>query len=111
MSRRSASSPTRTSYVSTHPHPRLSLSNLRLTRIQGPYGYSNDVSGLMGATLLLAGLVAAAITSPLFDRVLTSHLAITCKILCPLLGGLWLSLIWAGACPLSFPFLFHTLSW
>ena len=50
------------------------------------------------ATLLLAGLVAAAITSPLFDRVLTSHLAITCKILCPLLGGLWLSLIWAGAC-------------
>ncbi|THG96796.1 hypothetical protein EW026_g5107 [Hermanssonia centrifuga] len=62
----------------------------------GPYGYANDISGLMGATLLLAGLIAAAVTSPLFDRVLTRHLAITCKILCPILGVLWLSLIWAA---------------
>ncbi|KAJ3550543.1 hypothetical protein NM688_g5055 [Phlebia brevispora] len=62
----------------------------------GPYGYSSDISGLMGAALLLCGLVAAAITSPLFDRVLTRHLAITCKILCPILGGMWLSLIWTG---------------
>lgn len=65
--------------------------------LQGPYGYSSDISGLMGATLLLAGLVCAAATSPLFDRVFTTHLAITCKILCPILAATWLSLIWAGA--------------
>lgn len=50
----------------------------------------------MGATLLLTGLVAAIVTSPIFDRVLTRHLALTCKVLCPILGVLWLSLIWAG---------------
>ena len=56
------------------------------------------MAGYMGATLLLAGLVTAIITSPLFDRVFTRHLAITCKVLCPILGGMWLSLIWASAC-------------
>lgn len=56
------------------------------------------MAGYMGATLLLAGLVTAIITSPLFDRVFTRHLAITCKILCPILGGMWLSLIWASMC-------------
>ncbi|KAI0077634.1 MFS general substrate transporter [Panus rudis PR-1116 ss-1] len=60
-----------------------------------PYGYSDDISGFMGAVLLLVGIVAALITAPLFDRVLTNHLAITCKILCPILAVLWLSLIWA----------------
>ncbi|KAK7676965.1 hypothetical protein QCA50_020083 [Cerrena zonata] len=60
-----------------------------------PYGYSDTVSGLMGAVLLLVGLVFAIITSPLFDRVLTHHMALVCKILCPILGVLWLSLIWA----------------
>lgn len=56
----------------------------------------------MGATLLLTGLVAAIVTSPIFDRVLTRHLALTCKVLCPILGVLWLSLIWAGEllCPI-----------
>ncbi|KIP09398.1 hypothetical protein PHLGIDRAFT_11937 [Phlebiopsis gigantea 11061_1 CR5-6] len=62
----------------------------------GPYGYSSDTSGFMGATLLLAGIVAAVVTSPLFDRVLTHHLALTCKVLCPILGVVWLSLIWAA---------------
>ncbi|GJE88933.1 MFS general substrate transporter [Phanerochaete sordida] len=60
-----------------------------------PYGYSSDTAGLMGATLLLAGIACAVVTSPLFDRVLTHHLALTCKVLCPALGALWLSLIWA----------------
>jgi hypothetical protein len=71
---------------------------------QGPYGYSSNTAGLMGATLLLAGLVCAAATAPLFDRVLTRHLAWTCKALCPVLAALWLSLVWAGAHPLSLPF-------
>lgn len=64
--------------------------------VQGPYGYSDDIAGFMGACLLLSGLVTAIITSPLFDRVLTRHLAITCKLLCPILGGMWLSLIWTS---------------
>jgi FLVCR family MFS transporter 7 len=59
-------------------------------------GYSADVSGLMGACLLLSGILAAIITAPLFDRVFTHHLAITSKILIPTVGGGWLLLIWAG---------------
>lgn len=50
----------------------------------------------MGAALLIAGIVAAIATAPLFDRVLTHHLSITLRILCPLIGSSWLSLIWAG---------------
>jgi len=61
----------------------------------GPYGYSDDTSGFFGATLLLVGIVAAVVTAPLFDRVLTHHLAWTCKVLCPILAIFWLSLIWA----------------
>lgn len=33
-----------------------------------PWGYSNDDAGIAGAVLILAGLVVAAITSPLIDR-------------------------------------------
>ncbi|KAJ3975765.1 major facilitator superfamily domain-containing protein [Lentinula raphanica] len=65
------------------------------SQIMQPVGYSDDISGLMGACLLLTGLVAAVVTAPLFDRVFTKHLAISAKILLPILGGAWLSLIWA----------------
>ena len=50
----------------------------------------------MGAALLLAGILAAIATSPMFDRILTHHLGITVRILCPIIGAAWLSLIWAG---------------
>ncbi|KAI0744766.1 MFS general substrate transporter [Earliella scabrosa] len=60
----------------------------------GPYGYSDDTAGLMGAALLLVGLVAAAITSPLFDRVFTNHLAISCKAVVPVQAACWIALIW-----------------
>jgi FLVCR family MFS transporter 7 len=50
----------------------------------------------MGAALLLTGIVAAILTAPLFDRVLTHHLGITIKILVPIVAVAWLSLIWAG---------------
>ena len=50
----------------------------------------------MGACLLLTGLVAAIVTSPLFDRVFTHHLALTAKILVPSTAAAWLSLIWAS---------------
>ncbi|PFH46175.1 hypothetical protein AMATHDRAFT_77780 [Amanita thiersii Skay4041] len=64
-------------------------------QILEPVGYSEDISGLMGACLLLTGIVAAIVTAPIFDRIFTHHLAITSKILVPILGGTWLSLIWA----------------
>ncbi|KAH9985811.1 MFS general substrate transporter [Russula compacta] len=60
-----------------------------------PYGYSDNTSGLMGAAMLLSGIVAAIVTSPTFDRILTHHLGITVRILCPIIGVTWLSLIWA----------------
>jgi FLVCR family MFS transporter 7 len=50
----------------------------------------------MGAALLLSGIVAAIITSPIFDRVLTHHLALAVRIICPITATAWLSLIWAG---------------
>lgn len=61
-----------------------------------PQGYSEDVSGFIGATLLLSGIVASAVTSPIFDRVLTRHLALTVKVFVPVLSAAWLSMIWAG---------------
>ncbi|TFK68705.1 MFS general substrate transporter [Pluteus cervinus] len=63
-------------------------------QILQPMGYSADVSGFMGACLLLSGIIAAVITAPLFDRVLTYHLAKTAKALVPVVGCAWLSLIW-----------------
>jgi MFS transporter, FLVCR family, MFS-domain-containing protein 7 len=50
----------------------------------------------MGAALLLSGIVAAIATSPAFDRILTHHLGITVRILCPIVAIAWFSLIWAG---------------
>jgi len=64
-------------------------------QILQPVGYSEEVAGFMGAGLLLAGIIAAAVTAPLFDRVFTHHLAMTSKALVPVLGCTWLSLIWA----------------
>ncbi|KAJ7163873.1 MFS general substrate transporter, partial [Mycena crocata] len=60
-----------------------------------PQGYSDHDAGLMGATLLLCGIGAAAVSAPLFDRVFTSHLARTMKILVPIVAVGWFSLIWA----------------
>jgi len=65
-------------------------------QIMEPVGYSSDQSGFLGACLLLTGIVAAIITAPLFDRVFTHRLAFCAKILVPVTGGAWLSLIWAG---------------
>ncbi|KAL5522667.1 hypothetical protein ACEPAG_8685 [Sanghuangporus baumii] len=60
-----------------------------------PYGYSDDTAGLMGAALLLSGLVAAFATAPLFDRVLTHHLGLSLRIAVPFIAAAWVSLIWA----------------
>lgn len=50
----------------------------------------------MGACLLLAGMVAAIISAPLFDRVFMHHLAVTAKFMIPFAAIGWFSLIWAG---------------
>ncbi|VDC06417.1 unnamed protein product [Peniophora sp. CBMAI 1063] len=60
-----------------------------------PYGYTSSQSGLFGAVLLISGIVAALCTAPILDRVLTNHIALAIRILCPIIGLAWLSLIWA----------------
>ncbi|KAG6331792.1 hypothetical protein ID866_7298 [Astraeus odoratus] len=60
-----------------------------------PVGYSETISGLLGATLLLAGIIAAVISAPLFDRVFTHRIGVTLKTLVPIVSLSWLSLIWA----------------
>jgi fucose permease len=52
----------------------------------------------MGGVLILAGIVGAAVLSPVFDRYLTHHLALASKILVPLLAACYIALIWDGGC-------------
>ncbi|KAJ4295208.1 hypothetical protein N0V90_007218 [Kalmusia sp. IMI 367209] len=64
-----------------------------LNQILYPYAYSEDEAGICGAILIVVGLVAAAITSPIFDR---THAYLTgIKILCTLIAVAYLGLIWA----------------
>ncbi|KAF8342314.1 major facilitator superfamily domain-containing protein [Cantharellus anzutake] len=65
-----------------------------VNEILAPHGYSSNASGNMGGAFIIAGIIGALVTSPLFDRVLTHHLGITTKILIPIIGVAWLSLIW-----------------
>ncbi|TDL20024.1 MFS general substrate transporter [Rickenella mellea] len=69
--------------------------SIQSSQLLEPYGYSENTAGFMGAALLLSGIVAAIVTAPLFDRVMTHHLAFTARIFCPVIAALWLSLIWA----------------
>lgn len=65
-----------------------------LNQILYPYGFSEDEAGIDGALLIVVGLVAAAITSPLLDR--RKNLRIPAiKILVPILAGLYVALIFA----------------
>ncbi|KAF8813928.1 MFS general substrate transporter [Phlegmacium glaucopus] len=64
-------------------------------QVMQPMGYSADVSGFMGACLLLSGMVAAIVSAPLIDRFFTHHLARLAKVLVPFIAVGWLSLIWA----------------
>ena len=69
-----------------------SLSSL-LTQILTPYNYSETESGIAGALLILVGLVAAAITSPIIDRSKAYLLLI--RILVPIIAIFYVSFIWA----------------
>ncbi|KAG9045522.1 hypothetical protein FS837_006155 [Tulasnella sp. UAMH 9824] len=66
-----------------------------VAQIYAPYGYDSNQSGLLGAALLIAGIVGAIITAPLFDRVLAHQLARTVQVVVPILGVSWLGFIWA----------------
>ena len=69
-----------------------SLSSL-LTQILTPYGLSETDSGIAGALLILVGLAAAAITSPIIDRSKRYLLLIKC--LAPIIAICYLAFIWA----------------
>ncbi|CUA66766.1 Major facilitator superfamily domain-containing protein 7 [Mus musculus] [Rhizoctonia solani] len=68
--------------------------SILINQIFEPYGYSSDAAGIMGGVLILAGIVGAAILSPIFDRYLTHHLALAAKILVPLVAAGYVALIW-----------------
>ncbi|KAI2628807.1 MFS general substrate transporter [Hypoxylon sp. NC1633] len=68
-----------------------SISSL-LNQIMLPYGFSSDEAGIAGALLIVVGLVAAAISSPILDR--TKAFLFSIKIAVPLIGLCYLVFIW-----------------
>lgn len=64
-----------------------------LTQVLTPYGYSEEQSGIAGALLILVGLVAAAISSPLIDR--TKAYLLFLRILVPIIAICYFVFIWA----------------
>ncbi|CAD6439555.1 caa1c0b2-ed93-46c1-9f55-059eb5529149 [Sclerotinia trifoliorum] len=69
-----------------------SLSSL-INQMLSPYSFSETNAGIAGALLIVVGLVAAAITSPLIDKTKTYLLAI--KIQIPILSICYLAFTWA----------------
>ncbi|KAJ3527063.1 hypothetical protein NM208_g10892 [Fusarium decemcellulare] len=68
-----------------------SVSSL-LNQILSPYGFSDDEAGIGGAVLIVVGLVAAAISSPILDR--TKSFLLALKLLVPVIGICYLVFIW-----------------
>lgn len=68
-----------------------SVSSL-LSQMMTPYGFSDDEAGIAGAVLIVVGLVAAAITSPLLDR--TKRFLFTIKVLVPVIALSFLAFVW-----------------
>ncbi|ERT00907.1 cell surface receptor/MFS transporter (FLVCR) [Sporothrix schenckii 1099-18] len=68
-----------------------SISSL-LNQIMLPYGYSDDQAGIAGAVLIVVGLVASAISSPILDR--TKNFILATKICVPIIGISYLIFIW-----------------
>ncbi|KAI4123189.1 MAG: hypothetical protein LQ338_005385 [Usnochroma carphineum] len=64
-----------------------------LTQILTPYNFSETESGIAGALLILVGLVAAAITSPVVDR--SKRYLLLIRILVPVIAVSYLAFIWA----------------
>lgn len=71
-----------------------SVSSL-VNQIMEPYGFSDTDAGIGGALLIVVGLVAAAVTSPILDR--TKAFLPAIKVAVPLLALSFLVFIWMPA--------------
>jgi MFS transporter, FLVCR family, MFS-domain-containing protein 7 len=79
-----------------------SISSL-LNQIMMPYGFTSDEAGIAGAVLIVVGLVATAISSPILDR--TKAFLLTMKVCVPIIGIAYLVFIWTlGTRALAAPF-------
>ncbi|KAL0941915.1 Major facilitator superfamily domain-containing protein 7 [Colletotrichum truncatum] len=63
-----------------------------LNQMMYPYGFTDEEAGIAGALLIVVGLVASAITSPILDRTKAFLLAI--KVAVPIIGICYLIFIW-----------------
>jgi MFS transporter, FLVCR family, MFS-domain-containing protein 7 len=63
-----------------------------LNQMMVPYGFSDDDAGIAGALLIVVGLVAAAITSPIIDR--TKRFLLAIKIFVPIIALSYLIFTW-----------------
>ena len=68
-----------------------SISSL-LGQVMLPYGYSADQAGIAGALLIVVGLVASAIVSPILDR--TKQFILCFKLCVPIIALSYLAFIW-----------------
>ncbi|KAI1337052.1 MFS general substrate transporter [Xylariaceae sp. FL0016] len=66
-----------------------------LNQIMLPYGFTSDEAGIAGAILIVVGLVASAVTSPILDRTKAYLAAI--KIATPVIGLMYLVFVWMPA--------------
>ncbi|KAI4179915.1 MAG: hypothetical protein L6R41_007564, partial [Letrouitia leprolyta] len=64
-----------------------------LTQILTPYAFSEEESGIAGALLILVGLLAAAISSPIIDR--SKKYLLLIRALVPVIALSYLAFIWA----------------
>ncbi|KAJ9631050.1 hypothetical protein H2203_001578 [Taxawa tesnikishii (nom. ined.)] len=64
-----------------------------LNQILEPYGFTEDQAGIAGGIMIVVGLIASAIVSPLVDR--TKQYLLTIKILVPLIAVGYLALVFA----------------
>lgn len=63
-----------------------------ISQVLTPYGFSDSDAGIAGAVLIVVGLVAAAITSPILDR--TKAFVLGCKIAAPIIALCYLVFVW-----------------
>lgn len=65
-----------------------------LNQILEPYGFTEDQAGIAGGIMIVVGLIASAIVSPLVDR--TKQYLLTIKILVPLIAVGYATFPFAG---------------
>ncbi|KAF7713684.1 Uncharacterized protein PECH_000615 [Penicillium ucsense] len=73
-----------------------SISSL-LNQILSPYGFSETEAGIAGAILIVVGLVAAAIMSPITDR--WKHYLGSIRVLVPVIVASYIGLVFAPSSP------------